>query len=170
MKNKAITLGVLLVIFLGAGLQAQTTGRKTAKAASRSTNNDEQIVHDIQELERSLRAAFVDGNSSWWERHLDEHYAGMNPDGQLVNKATTIRLYGSSDVKYDEVNLGDMGARIYGDTVIATTKSSISGSYKGKDFSGDYYFVHVWTKEGAEWKLANSQATRLPAETTSGGN
>jgi ketosteroid isomerase-like protein len=57
-----------------------------------------------------------------------------------------------------------MSARIYGDCVIASTKSSMKGSYKGRDFSGDYYFVHVWVKEGEEWKLANSQATKLSAE------
>lgn len=161
MRNKIASLCILLVIAAGFGfMEAQTSSKKVAKAAPK--NNDEEIIHDIQELERSLRAAFVDGKSFWWERHLDEHYAGMNPDGRIVRKADLIQLYGSPDVKYEEVNLSDMSARIYDDCVIATTQSSIKGSYKGQDFSGDYYFVHVWVKEGAEWKLASSQATKLP--------
>ena len=166
MKNKSTGLGIFLavsILIVGfACLYAQTPSRKSAKTAAKTTSNDEQIVHDIQDLERSLREAFVDGKSAWWERHLDDQYAGMNPDGQAVNKAKIIQLYGSPDMKYEEVNLGDMSARIYGDCVIAATKSAIRGSYKGQDFSGDYYFVHIWVKEGQDWKLANSQATKLP--------
>lgn len=162
MKNSIASLLIILAIICGfAFLRAQTTAKKALKSAP-ARNNDEEIIHDIQELEKSLREAFVDGKSAWWDRHLDEHYAGLNPDGVIVRKADLIQLYGSTDVKYDEVNLSDMSARIYGDCVIASTKSGIHGSYKGQDFSGEYYFVHVWTREGQEWKLINSQATKMP--------
>jgi hypothetical protein len=140
-------------------LGAQATGKKAVKTATR---NDEQILHDIQELEQSLREAFLDGKSAWWDRHLDEHYAGLNPDGVMVRKTDLIQLYASPDVQYEEVNLSDVSARIYGDCVLASSKSAIKGRAKGQDFSGNYYFVHVWVKEDNDWKLANSQATRLP--------
>ena len=135
MRNKIASVCILVVLVAGFGfMEAQTSSKKGAKAA---TKNDDEIIHDIQELEKSLRAAFVDGKSFWWERHLDEHYAGMNPDGQIVRKADLIQLYGS-DVKYEEVNLSDMSARIYDDCVIASTRSTVQGSYKGQDFSGEY--------------------------------
>jgi hypothetical protein len=164
---KTLRAGLCLLVLLpalisaaGPGfLGAQTTGKKAAKTANR---NDQEILHDIQELEQSLREAFLDGKSAWWDRHLDEHYAGLNPDGVVVRKTDLIQLYASPDVQYEEVNLSDVSARIYGDCVIANTKSAIKGHAKGQDFSGDYYFVHVWIKENNEWKLANSQATRLP--------
>lgn len=171
MKNTALILWMALAIAApSAWPQEQAPARKTTKTAPRTTapKNEEEIIHDIQELEKSLRAAFVDGKSNFWDRHLDEHYAGVNPDGKVVRKADLIQLYGSADLKYDEVNLSDMSARIYGDCVIATTQSEIKGSYKGQDFSGNYYFVHVWVKEGQEWKLAQSQATKLQAEATTG--
>src|SRR5579864_5436353 len=125
----SIVLGLSMIVAGFGFVQAQTPGKKTAKPAAKG-NNDEQIVHEIQDLERSLREAFVDGKSAWWERHLDSHYAGLNPDGQTVNKTGLIQLYGSPDLKYEEVNLGDMSARIYDDCVIASTKSTIRGSYK----------------------------------------
>lgn len=160
-KNRATNLCMLLTMLLSfALLHAQTGAKKTARTAPRP-KNEEAIIHEIQELEQTLRVAFVDGKSAWWERHLDEHYSGMNPDGQVVRKTDLIQLYGA-DVKYEEVNLSDMSARIYDDCVIASSKTAIKGSYKGQDFSGDYYFVHVWIKEGEDWKLANSQATKLP--------
>jgi hypothetical protein len=151
---------ILLVMAAGFGLlEGQAPAKKQAKAAPR---NDQEILHDIQELEQSLREAFVDGKSAWWDRHLDEHYAGMNPDGVLVRKSDLIQLYGSRDLQYEEMDLSDMSARIYDDCVIASTKSAVKGTYKGQDFSGTYYFVHIWVKEDNDWKLANSQATKLP--------
>lgn len=163
LKNLIVSLLFILTFAYGfAFLQGQTPAKKAARPAP--ARNDEETIHDIQELEKSLREAFVDGKSAWWDRHLDEHYAGLNPDGVIVRKADLIQLYSSADVRYDEVNLSDMSARIYGDCVIASTKSAIRGSYKGQDFSADYYFVHVWTRESNEWKLANSQATKLPGK------
>jgi hypothetical protein len=155
-------LVVLLLLITAAGfgfLEGQTPAKKPAKTDPR---NDEEILHDIQELEQSLREAFIDGKSAWWDRHLDEHYAGMNPDGAMLRKTDLIQLYGSSDLQYEEMDLSDMSARIYESCVIASTKSAIKGAYKGHDFSGTYYFVHVWVKEDNDWKLANSQATKLP--------
>jgi hypothetical protein len=161
--RKAPGLSILIVILVAVvalGLVgAQTSGKRAAKIAP---TNDQEIIHEIQESEQSLREAFIDGKSAWWERRLDEHYAGLNPDGVPVRKADLIQLYGSPDLKYEEVNLSDMSARIYGDCVIASTKSAIQGSYKGQDFSGTYYFVHVWVKENNDWMLASSQATKLP--------
>jgi hypothetical protein len=169
-SKKGIVLWIVLMIAPGFGCmlsQAQSPGRKTARSAPKATapKNEEEIIHDIQELEKSLRAAFIDGKSAWWDRHLDEHYAGLNPDGNLLRKTDLIRLYSSPDLKYQEVNLGDMSARIYDDCVIATVQSEIKGSYKGQDFSGNYYFVHIWVKEDQDWKLAQSQATRMPEAT-----
>jgi hypothetical protein len=163
LKTKSVLLSILLMILIIAAgfgfLEAQTASRKTARIPPK---NEEEIIHDIQDLEKSLRAAFIDGKSAWWERHLDENYTGLNPDGQTAKKAATIQLYSLPDLKYEEMNMGDMSARIYGDCVIASGKSTVKGSYKGQDFSGDYYFVHIWVKEGTDWKLASSQATKLP--------
>lgn len=171
MITKSVVLCMVLMLAPGLCLpQDQAPAKKTIKVTPKNAapKNDEEIIHDIQELEKSLRAAFVDGKSAWWDRHLDEHYAGVNPDGKVVRKAQLIQLYGSNDVKYEEVNLSDMSARIYGDCVIAASQSEIKGSYKGQDFSGNYYFVHIWVKEGQEWKLAESQATKIQGEATTG--
>ena len=165
MKNQSARLCILLIIIIagtaGFGfVGAQTSGKKMARIAPAS---EQEIIHDIQELEQSLRAAFIDGRTAWWEVHLEEHYAGLNPDGRSANKAETIDLYRSPEVNYEEMNVSDMTARIFnGNCVIASGKSTVKGSYKGHDFSGEYYFVHIWIKELTVWRLANSQATRLP--------
>lgn len=160
MRN-AIASVFLMLLIATTALSFTSTQTATKKGAKTAAKNDEEILHDIQELEQSLREAFLEGKTAWWDRHLDEHYAGLNPDGVMVRKADLLQLYGSPDVKYEEVNLSDVSARIYDNCVIATSKSAIKGSYKGQDFSGDYYLVHMWVKENRDWMLAHSQATKV---------
>lgn len=149
-----------IALILGMGLaQAQTSAGKSARKAPA---NEQEILQDIQQLETSMRAAFEDGKTVWWDQHLDEHYSGMNADGRITNKADAVQLYNSPEIKYEEVVVSNVAARIFnGECVIATGKASIKGSYGGKDIGGDYYFVHVWVKNGTEFKLASSQATKL---------
>lgn len=151
-----------IALIIGMGLaQAQTS---TGKAARRSPANEQEILQEIQGLETTLREAFVDGRTVWWEQHLDEHYSGLNAEGRIANKADAIHLYASAEIKYEEMVVSDVAARIFNaDCVIATGKAAIKGSYGGKDMSGDYYFIHVWIKDGVDFKLASSQATKLPS-------
>ena len=152
-----------IVVMIGMGLaQAQTSVGKTAR---RPPANEQEILQDIQQLETALRAAFEDGNTIWWEEHLDDHYSGLNAEGRLANKTDAIQLYKSPELKYEQVVVSNVAARIFnGDCVVATGRYDIKGSYGGRDISGDYYFVHVWIKESNEFRLASSQATKLPSQ------
>jgi len=160
MKFKSSFLFVALIMGMGL-MQAQTSGKKTAPVR-KAPPNEQDIMLEIRELETSLRIAFMDGRTVWWENHLDDHYSGLNAEGKIANKSETIQIYSSSELKYEEINLSNINARIFNtDCVIATGRNAVKGSYKGLDFSGDYYFVHVWIKNGNDWKLASSQTTKV---------
>lgn len=158
MRAKSGFAAVLLMIGIGL-IQAQAPGKKAV--ARKPIANQQEILQEIRELEDTFRNAFLEGMSAWWVQHLDEHYSGLNADGQIANKEQAIKLYNSGGVKYEEMMLSDISARIFnGDCVLATGKIATKGSYKGQDFSGEYYFVHVWIKDGTDWRLASSQATK----------
>ena len=150
----------LIFLLMGTGLtQSQAHGQKTLPR--KPIANQPEIIQQVRELEDTFRNALLEGMSAWWPQHLDEHYSGINPDGQIADKKQAIQLYSSGEVKFEEIALSDIGARIFnGDCVITTGKTATKGTYKGHDFSGEYYFVHVWIKDGTDWRLASSQATR----------
>ena|SRR5215510_3378194 len=152
---------LLVVLFIGMGsAMAQTSNKKAVPR--KAPANEQEIIQEIRELEGSLRTAFMDGKTAWWATHLDEHYSGLNADGKIANKAETIQLNASPDLRYDEMAMSEINASIFnGDCVIATGKSEIKGSYKGQDIGGDYYFMHVWIKEGPDFKLVSASATKL---------
>ncbi|HEY6252915.1 MAG TPA: nuclear transport factor 2 family protein [Candidatus Angelobacter sp.] len=158
MKIKTGCFCIVLIITMGLA-QAQTSAGKPAR---RAPANEQEILQEIQQLETSLREAFVDGITVWWDQHLDEHYSGLNAEGRIANRTDAIHLYQSPELKYEEMVVSDVAARIFNaDCVIATGKAAIKASYGGKDLSGDYYFVHVWIKNGTEFKLASAQATKI---------
>ena len=152
---------LLVVLFIGMGsAMAQTSNKKAVPR--KAPANEQEIIKEIQQLETSMREAFEEGKTAWWEQHLDDHYSGLNAEGRIANKADAIHLYGSPELKYEEMVVSDAAARIFnGDCVIATGKSEIKGNYKGQDIGGDYYFVHVWIKEGPDFKLVSASATKL---------
>ena len=152
-----------IVLMLGTALMRAQS--RSGNPASHPPANEQEILQDIQQLETSLRAAFEDGNTIWWDQHLDDHYSGLNADGRLLNKTDAIQLYKSPELKYEQVVVSNVAARIFnGDCVIATGRYDIKGSYGGRDFSGDYYFVHVWVKNRDEFKLASTQATKVASQ------
>lgn len=152
-----------MVLMLGTALlQGQSHG---GKPASHPPANEQEILQEIQQLETSLRSAFEEGNTIWWDQHLDDHYSGLNADGRLANKTDAIQLYKSPELKYEQVVASNVAARIFnGNCVIATGRYDIKGTYGGRDISGDYYFVHVWIKDRDEFKLASSQATKVATQ------
>ena len=161
MKIKISSFCIVLII--GTALM-QAQGR-SGKPATHPPANEQEILQDVQQLETSLRASFEDGNTIWWEQHLDDHYSGLNAEGRLTNKNDAINLYKSPELKYEQVVVSNVAARIFNaDCVIATGRYDIKGSYGGRDISGDYYFVHVWVKERDEFKLASSQATKVASQ------
>lgn len=162
MKIKIPFFCIVLIITGASLMQAQA---RSGKPAPHPPANEQEILQDVQQLETSLRASFEDGNTIWWEQHLDDHYSGLNAEGRLTNKNDAINLYKSPELKYEQVVVSNVAARIFnGDCVIATGRYDIKGSFGGRDISGDYYFVHVWVKERDEFKLASSQATKVASQ------
>src|SRR5947208_10763317 len=144
--------------------QAQTSPKRTPKTPAKTSAapTDKEISKTILGFEETLRRAALAGDSTWWERHLDDNYIGVDPQGQISTKADAVQLHNSPDLKYEEIHLSDMTIRTYNsDTVIINGKSEIYGSYKGQNIGGDYHFVRVWIKEGTDWKLAMSQTDMM---------
>ena len=123
---------------------------------------DQESVMAIGKLEDQMRLAALKGDASWWVENLSDAYMETDFQGKVTNKAETIELQRSSALIYDVLNLSDRNVRVFnGDTVIITGKMTAEGTFHQQSFSGDFQITRVWAKQGLEWKLASSQATRI---------
>ena len=74
------------------------------------------------------------------------------------DKAQFISDVVSGDVRVESLARENVGVRIWGDTAVLTGKDSASWSYKGRDFSGHYKIIHVYSRRDNQWQLVSVQA------------
>jgi ketosteroid isomerase-like protein len=64
----------------------------------------------------------------------------------------------SGNVRVEYLKRDNVGVRIWGDTAVLTGKDSAKWSYKGRDFSGHYKIIHVYSRLDERWQLCTVQA------------
>ena len=64
----------------------------------------------------------------------------------------------SGDVRVEFLSRENVGVRIWGNTAVLTAKDSATWSYKGRDFSGHYKIIHVYSFLNGTWQLCSVQA------------
>jgi ketosteroid isomerase-like protein len=74
------------------------------------------------------------------------------------DKAQFIGDVVSGDVLVESLTRENVSVRIWGDTAVLTGKDSASWSYKGRDFSGHYKIIHVYSLRDDRWQLVSVQA------------
>ncbi|CAN5276862.1 hypothetical protein BH10PSE6_BH10PSE6_19710 [soil metagenome] len=66
----------------------------------------------------------------------------------------------TGDPVIEDAPVTEMLVRVHGDTAILSGRSPILNKAENKPY--DFRWIQVYVREGGAWKLAASQATRLP--------
>lgn len=77
------------------------------------------------------------------------------------DKAQFIGDVVSGEVRVESLTRENVSVRIWGDTAVLTGKDSANWSYKGRDFSGHYKIIHVYSRRHDRWQLVSVQACPL---------
>ena len=68
----------------------------------------------------------------------------------------------SRDVRVEYINRENVSVRIWGNTAVLTAKDSAKWYYKGRDFSGHYKIMHIYSHRDQGWQLVSVQACPIP--------
>jgi ketosteroid isomerase-like protein len=139
------------VAVLGITAPATSSAKDTAKAEK-----------ELLQLERDWTQASLKGDATALGKILGDDWVGQGPAGTMT-KAQVLAELKSGDNKTDSITLGDMKARVYGDTAVVTGSDDEKSSYKGKDTSGHYTWTDVFVKRKGHWEAVASQGTLMPA-------
>jgi ketosteroid isomerase-like protein len=74
------------------------------------------------------------------------------------DKAQFIGDVISGDVKVEFLTREKVGVRIWGSTAVLTGKDSAKWYYQGRDFSGHYKILNVYSFRNDRWQLVSVQA------------
>jgi ketosteroid isomerase-like protein len=116
------------------------------------------------ETEQALRqmsddwvTALVRADEATLNRIMAEDFVFAYPmDGD--DKSQFIGDVISGDVKVEFLTSENVGVRIFGNTAVLTGRDSAKWYYKGRDFSGHYKIIHIYSFRSDRWQLVSVQA------------
>jgi len=78
------------------------------------------------------------------------------------DKAQFIGDVVGGNIRVEFLNRENVGVRIWGETAVLTAKDSAKWSYNGRDFSGHYKIIHIYSCRAGKWQLVSVQACPIP--------
>jgi ketosteroid isomerase-like protein len=68
----------------------------------------------------------------------------------------------SGEIRVEYINRENVSVRVWGDTAVLTARDSAKWYYKGRDFSGHYKIIHIYSYRDDKWQLVSVQACPIP--------
>jgi len=116
----------------------------------------------LLQIERDWTQASLKKDAVAFDKILGDDWVGMDFEGKQFTKAQVLSDLKSGANVVQTIELGDMKARVLGNTAIVTGSDVEKSSYKGKDTSGKYAWTDVFMMRGGRWQAVGSQSTKVP--------
>ena len=105
-----------------------------------------------ESLKQQWNDAYKKGDVAVLEALEAEDWTLVDPEGTTTIKAQAIKEFTDKTFVVKESTNSDVKVRMLGDNHAAITGSAkMSGSDKGKDFSGEYRFLDLFGKKDGKW-------------------
>ena len=128
------------------------SGEQAAPATSKF-----QVEQELRQMNDDWVKALVRADGATLDRIMaDDFFFAYPLEGD--DKAQFIGDVVSSDVKVEFLSRENVSVRIWGSTAVLTGKDSARWHYKGRDFSGQYKIIHIYSLRNDRWQLLSVQA------------
>jgi ketosteroid isomerase-like protein len=144
--------GALLLICASVGLvygQAMTMKPKAAPAGPSVSDAVKQLEHDWTDAMKA-------GDADKVAAIIGDDWVGIGPDVTTQTKAQFIASIKAGDYKITSSDFGPMTVKIVGGVAIVQGSDTEKSTTKGKDSSGKYVWMDVFTKRGDNWVAVRS--------------
>jgi ketosteroid isomerase-like protein len=116
-----------------------------------------EIEQELRQMNDEWVKALVRGDSETLDRIMAEDFFFAYPmEGD--DKAQFIGDVTSGEVRVEYLNRENVTVRIWGDTAVVTARDEAKWFYQGRDFSGHYKIMHVYSQRDGHWQLVSVQA------------
>lgn len=88
------------------------------------------------------------------------------PNGTIEDKKWVMNLLSSGEVSFEKIKNHDVRLRVYGATVLWTSKTALTETYKGQHSQGEYLWLRLWRHSGRRWQIVAFQSTPCPSSTS----
>ena len=116
-----------------------------------------QVEQELRQMNDDWVKALVRADGATLERIMaDDFFFAYPMEGD--DKAQFIGDVVAGDVKVEFLKRENITVHIWGGTAVLTGRDSATWSYKGRDFSGHYKIIHVYSFRDDHWQLVSIQA------------
>lgn len=116
-----------------------------------------EIEQQLRQMNDEWVKALVRHDTATLDRIMADDFVFTYPlEGD--DKVQFISDVVSGDLNVLQLTRANVSVRIWGHTAVLTGLDSAQWFYKGRDFSGKYKIVHIYTNRDDEWRLVAVQA------------
>jgi ketosteroid isomerase-like protein len=126
-----------------------------------ASSQDNKVQREIKKLEEERNQAILKSDFAAIDRMTSEDYTFVTLRGEMRTKAETVSGFKSGSFKYQSREISDLKVRVYGNAAVVTGRSIQKGTENGKDYSGEYWFTRVYTKQNGRWVTVALQTTPI---------
>ena len=156
--RRILTIALMFVLVASVAL-GQSKGKRRSGGMMGMSGGTAKTLMDC---EIDWANAYLKGDTARLAEIEASDYTGTDPSGHVSNKAQDIADVKSGTFKAESFKLDDMKVTMVNATAaVVTGRSTIKGTYKGQDISGQYRFTDTWVKRQGRWQCIASQATPL---------
>jgi ketosteroid isomerase-like protein len=119
------------------------------------------VQEEIIRLSRLVAEAEILKDAEAVASHLTQDYVGIDPSGELIDKATLVARYRADGFNLDTLMLRDIAVKAQEDSAWESGTMELAGNLGEKRFSGTYRYSHFWVRAGSSWRIAGSQMTPI---------
>lgn len=124
----------------------------------------EKVTGELMAFREAMKAAMNAKDAGKLKSMYTETFTHTHGSGKVDGRDARIVSLLTGDPVIEDAPMSDMKVRVHGpDTAILSARSPILNKAENKMY--DFRWTQVYVREDGTWKLAVSQATRLPATT-----
>ncbi|MGZ8847404.1 MAG: nuclear transport factor 2 family protein [Pyrinomonadaceae bacterium] len=111
----------------------------------------------LRQLNDEWVKAILRGDGPTLERIMADDFVFSYPlEGD--DKAQFINDVTSGDLKIQHISREQVNVRVYGPTAVLSARDSATWLYHGRELSGQYRIIQVYSHRDGQWKLCAVQA------------
>lgn len=123
---------------------------------------DTDAVATITQMENASVKADMAGDSSYVEKNYADSFSGGSSWGNWETKQSILAdMKDSKNNKTNSEEISDIKVQIYGNTAIATYKSTYDSTYHGEHRARTILSTDTFVRQGGSWKQVASHSSEL---------
>lgn len=120
---------------------------------------------ELKALEQQWLDAYVKADTALLKTVEADEWWFVESDGTIMTKAQDIKDVGDKTFVCKSATMSDVNVRMLGDDFACVTgMAKMTGSFKGKEFTGDFRAIDIFEKKNDKWQAITSQVTRVKKE------